>query len=73
MAQTLKIAVSHRAFGSPRRTLSGLLAHVFSVRAQRRKLARLDDEALNDLGITRSEAEREARRPIWDVPSHWRR
>ena len=40
---------------------------------QRHALSRLDDARLNDLGLTRSEAEAEARRPVWDVPTHWQR
>lgn len=35
---------------------------------ERRQLARLDDTALSDLGLTRWQAEREARRPFWDGP-----
>ncbi len=42
-----------------------------SLHKQRRDLARLDDHALRDIGITRHEAEAEAARPIWDVPGHW--
>jgi len=38
---------------------------------QRRSLARLDDAALDDLGLTRDEAQHEASRPVWDVPAHW--
>lgn len=51
--------------------LSGLggLAKVWS---QRQTLNRLDDRALNDIGLTRAEAEAEARRSIWDVPDTWR-
>ena len=30
------------------------------------------DETLEDIGITREQANREARRPAWDVPGHWR-
>ena len=32
----------------------------------RRLLRQLDDRALKDIGVTRSEALREARRPFWD-------
>lgn len=39
---------------------------------QRRALARLDDSALADMGLTRTEAAQEAARPVWDVPAHWR-
>jgi len=39
---------------------------------QRRVLARLDDAALNDIGITYAQAQAEAAKPVWDVPAHWR-
>ena len=35
--------------------------------AQRRQLLRLDDHALKDVGLTRSEARREASKPFWRV------
>ena len=34
---------------------------------QRRRLARLDDRALADIGLTRHEALTEAHRPFWDM------
>lgn len=40
------------------------------VRAERRQLAGLSDEALADIGITRAEAMMEASRPLMDVPAH---
>ncbi len=43
------------------------------LRAQRRSLLRLDNERLADLGLSRKEALAEAKRPVWDVPCHWRR
>lgn len=42
-----------------------------AVYRQRRVLSRLDEAALRDLGLTRAEAEAEASRPFWDVPSDW--
>jgi len=48
------------------------LHRAFQRAAQRRELARLDDALLDDLGITREQAEREASRPLWDGPDHWR-
>ena len=44
-----------------------------ALRRQRRKLGVLDRHILKDIGLTESEARIEAERPIWDVPSHWRR
>ena len=48
--------------------LGGLIA----LWRQRRALARLDDRALADIGVTRAEALAEAARPVWDVPATWR-
>lgn len=42
---------------------------VLALYRQRRALARLDDDALDDLGITREEADAESRRPFWDFPT----
>ena len=47
------------------------LLDLLILRRQRRKLAKLDDAALRDMGLTRREAQEEARRPSWDVPHHW--
>jgi uncharacterized protein YjiS (DUF1127 family) len=37
----------------------------------RRALKHLDDHLLADVGLSRDDAEAEARRPLWDAPSHW--
>ena len=42
---------------------------VLDVIQQRRQLAELSDHQLVDIGITREEAQAEAARPIWDLPS----
>ena len=42
---------------------------MLSVYRQRRALARLDAAALDDLGITREDAQTESRRPFWDLPA----
>lgn len=51
---------------SPRGLLSTLL-HLDSLYRQRNHLSQLDDAALEDIGLTRAEAQAEARRPIWDL------
>lgn len=53
----------------------GLLARIraaFALRRQRNRLRALDDRLLDDIGLPRDDAEREATRPIWDVPARWR-
>ena len=58
----------------PHRTLglwSGLRAMI-AITAQRRSLNALDDHMLKDIGVSRSEALKEAQKPIWDVPETWR-
>ncbi len=39
---------------------------------QRRALRTLDAHLLADIGVSASAAEIEAKRPVWDVPGHWR-
>jgi len=59
----------------PLRLLSHFLRHPWQAaafRRSRRALSGLDDHLLADIGISRAEAEAEARRPDWDVPLHWR-
>lgn len=64
------ITASARVANS-RPTLSGRLARLLGVWRQRQTLGRLDTNALRDIGLTRTQAEKEARRPIWDAPDRW--
>lgn len=48
------------------------LSTLVSLYRQRRALGKLDDAALNDIGISRSEAQAEAKRAPWDVPTNWK-
>ncbi|WP_319826104.1 DUF1127 domain-containing protein [Thalassovita sp.] len=54
-----------------RPSVFALLAAAIGLRRQRARLAQLDDAALADIGLTRAEALREARRPLWDAPDNW--
>ena len=45
----------------------------FSIHRERAALRKLDASLLEDIGITRAEAEMEANRPAWDAPERWRR
>lgn len=67
------MAVAHVQTRGP---LTGLLARLqlgFVARAQRQQLRKLDSALLADIGLTRAQAETEAARPLWDVPSDWLR
>lgn len=49
------------------------LAAALRLRRERQQLSGLSATQLRDIGITRQEAEAEARRPAWDAPDHWHR
>ncbi len=66
----LAATLSRRQTRPSRGFLSTLLGYGALYR-QRRALARLDDQALSDIGLSRSDALREARRPVWDAPTNW--
>lgn len=53
-----------RAFSAPFVRLAA------SVVRERHDLSKLDAAMLRDIGISEAEAAAEARRPIWDLPSH---
>ncbi len=53
-------------------SLLSRLAKGFALAHQRRTLANLDNDALRDLGISKTDALIEAKRPLWDAPAYWR-
>lgn len=61
-------------FPAPRRRpgLRARLREARALRRQRSRLRDLDDHLLKDIGVSCDAAEREASRPLWDVPPHWR-
>ena len=67
MSRTL----SHPAFGQARPVTGHplhALARAHDVWRQRRALARLDDAALRDLGLTRADVSSEVSLPLWSLP-----
>jgi len=58
----------------PLRPLPGLqaLRRRVANRRARERLAQLDDHLLDDIGLTRAQAERGTQRPGWNPPAHWR-
>lgn len=51
-------------------SILSILLKGFEVSRQRRALAAMDTVALSDLGLTREQAQREAKRSFWDIPQH---
>lgn len=47
-----------------------LVRHLGAIQRQRQSLRELDRAALDDIGLTRSQADAEASRPVWDVPAN---
>jgi len=45
------------------------LKRAYSVHMQRRSLLTLNDQQLRDIGLERADAEREASRAFWDLPT----
>lgn len=72
-AATRTLALHGPAFALPTlRALGRRLAAMGALARQREDLAGMEDHRLQDLGLTRVEADREAARPMWDAPRHWR-
>ena len=61
-----------RTKGRTRGPVGRLLAWM-SLYSERQALSRLDQHLLDDIGITREQARKEARRPVWDAPDQWLR
>lgn len=59
------------ATGPHRPSLWGYLARAVAVARSRRDLAHLEPHQLDDIGLSHSAAQTEARRAPWDVPQHW--
>ena len=56
-----------------RRGVLGWFSAMTRLRMERLKLSELTDAQLKDIGVSRAEANKEARRGAWDAPTHWHR
>ncbi|MEM8554452.1 MAG: DUF1127 domain-containing protein [Pseudomonadota bacterium] len=63
--------VAHRAHTRRPLGLGQILMRWIALAHQRQSLSKLDDRMLKDIGVTRAEADREAKRPAWDAPIGW--
>lgn len=53
-------------------SFTATLARYLDVWRQRQALKAMDQSRLDDLGLSRSQADAEAHRAIWDAPETWR-
>ncbi len=62
------------AYSPVQRRRIGLLTWLATLNAlfrARKTLGEMDARLLDDIGVTPTEARKEANRPFWDVPGHW--
>ncbi|MEP5730710.1 MAG: DUF1127 domain-containing protein [Sulfitobacter sp.] len=70
----MSFAASHTAQSlsrSHRMSVLGFVVSIVNLWRSRQQLKTLDDAMLADIGLSARDAQKEAQRPIWDVPSHW--
>lgn len=65
MIATLALDTDIRPRANPMRGLLAMLLTLYQRARQRRALAELDDRLLADIGLSREQTEREARKPFW--------
>lgn len=69
----MTLMTSSRPAGRPSAfSFTATLVRHLDVWRQRQALKKLDQSRLNDLGLSRTAADAEARRLIWDAPETWR-
>lgn len=62
------------AYGiAPRSNWIQRIRTMLALHRTRIDLSHLSDEQLSDIGLTRDDVDAELERPVWDVPSNWRR
>jgi uncharacterized protein YjiS (DUF1127 family) len=70
MIMSTLTATHHTAHASSRpatTSLLGSVAKALAIRRERRALMTLDDRMLADVGLSRTDAYREAHRPLFDI------
>jgi len=69
MAQT-KVTRTRRP--AQRFSIRAMLVQMHHLASQRRTLRALEPHQLRDVGLSASQAKKEANRPFWDAPAHWK-
>ncbi len=76
MTTMIKHWSDHGSISGRARRKPGFLARLVTlqaIRKERQTLSDLDPKLLKDIGITPEQAEKEAKRVIWDAPERWLR
>ncbi|GAA6192013.1 DUF1127 domain-containing protein [Phaeobacter sp. NW0010-22] len=68
----MTLMTANRPCAPSRFSLLRVLTSAHGTWRQRQTLRALDADALKDIGISKSEAQAEAKRPLWDAPETWR-
>ncbi|WP_375255037.1 DUF1127 domain-containing protein [Yoonia sp.] len=71
MAHSANKIIAHSSRQSRSVSLHARLMTFLALARQRRQLSALDQHLLNDIGVSRTQAENEAQKSGWDVPQRW--
>lgn len=58
-------------YRAPNISFLRIVRNLGAIQRQRKNLGKLDQAALDDIGVTRAQADAEASKPVWDVPANW--
>lgn len=67
-----QFSIAHRHHRFARIAILGPVIDMIRLARQRRQLAGLDADRLEDIGISEAQARTEATRPFWDIPDYWK-
>jgi len=68
----MTLMTANRPCAPSRFSLLRALTSAHATWRQRQTLRTLDADALDDIGVSKSQAQAEAKRPLWDAPETWR-
>lgn len=68
---TTNVSFNAPSLGGKLQSVAAWVKIALAAKNSRNALRNLDAAALADIGLSQSQAQAEARRPLWDVPSSW--